>query len=86
MIFFPKKSERKNISQKGGGIMAINKTDAYDERDIELDEEMAEVLIAISVISKRLAKKITANLMTKETNDEKVQALRTDGKDRQSET
>lgn len=34
--------------------MAINKTDAYDECDIELDEEMAEVLIAISVISKRL--------------------------------
>lgn len=66
--------------------MAINKTDAYDECDIELDEEMAEVLIAISVISKRLTRKITANLMTKETNDEKVQALRTDGKDRQSET
>lgn len=27
---------------------------AYEERDAELDEDLAEVLIAISVISKRL--------------------------------
>ncbi|MBQ6408608.1 MAG: hypothetical protein IJJ64_11295 [Butyrivibrio sp.] len=61
-------------------------TDSYKERDSGLDEELIDVLIAISVISKRLAKKITANLMTKETNNEEVQALRTDGTDRQSET
>ena len=61
-------------------------TDSYKERDSGLDEELIDVLIAISVISKRLAKKLTANLMTKETNDEKVQALRTDGRNRQSET
>lgn len=37
--------------------MADKTMDAYEERDYELDEELAEVLIAISVISKRLAKK-----------------------------
>ena len=41
-------------------IMADKTMDAYEERDAELDEKLAEVLIAISVISKRLAKKITA--------------------------
>lgn len=34
--------------------MADKTMDAYEERDVELDEELAEVLIAISVISKRL--------------------------------
>ena len=34
--------------------MADKTMDAYEERDAELDEELAEVLIAISVISKRL--------------------------------
>lgn len=38
--------------------MAEKTTDAYEERDSELDEVLAEVLIAISVISKKLAKKI----------------------------
>ena len=36
--------------------MADKTMDAYEERDAELDEELAEVLIAISVISKRLEK------------------------------
>lgn len=36
--------------------MADKTMDAYEERDAELDEELAEVLIAISVISKRLNK------------------------------
>lgn len=42
--------------------MADKTMDAYEKRDAELDEELAEVLIAISVISKRLAKKITAKI------------------------
>ena len=50
--------------------MADNTIDAYEERDAELDEELAEVLIAISVISKRLARKITANHMSKEEKED----------------
>lgn len=64
--------------------MADTTTSTYSE-DSELDAELAEVLTAISVISRRLAKKITAKQMSKE-DKEDVQALRTDGRDRQSET
>jgi len=64
--------------------MAETTTSTYSE-DAELDAELAEVLTAISVISRRLAKKITAKQMSKE-DKEDVQALRTDGRDRQSET
>lgn len=64
--------------------MADTTTGTYSE-DAELDAELAEVLTAISVISRRLAKKITAKQMSKE-DKEDVQALRTDGRDRQSET
>ncbi len=64
--------------------MADTTTSTYSE-DAELDAELAEVLTAISVISRRLAKKITAKQMSKE-DKEDVQALRTDGRDRQSET
>ena len=53
--------------------------------DTDLDKELADVLIAISVITRQLAKKINVNLMKKEDNED-VQALRTDGRDRQSET
>lgn len=63
--------------------MADTKTSTYSE-DVELDTELAEFLIAISVISKKLATKITAKQMSKEDKD--VQELRTDGRDRQSET
>lgn len=54
------------------------------DTDAALYEELAEVLSAISVIAKTLAQKITANQMSKEDKD--VQALRTDGRDRQSKT
>ena len=64
--------------------MADTTTSTYSE-DAELDAELAEVLTAIIVISRRLAKKITAKQMSKE-DKEDVQALRTDGRDRQSET
>ena len=64
--------------------MADTTTSTYSE-DAELDAELAEVLTAISVISRRLAKKITAKQMSKE-DKEDVQALRTDGRDRQSES
>ena len=60
-------------------------TDTDAIRDTDLDKELADVLIAISVITRQLAKKINVNLMKKEVNED-VQALRTDGRDRQSET
>ena len=60
-------------------------TDTDAIRDTDLDKELADVLIAISVITRQLAKKINVNLMKKEDNED-VQALRTDGTDRQSET
>ena len=60
-------------------------TDTDAIRDTDLDKELADVLIAISVITRQLAKKINVNLMKKEDNID-VQALRTDGRDRQSET
>ena len=41
-------------------------TDAKAVRDTDLDQELADVLIAISVITRQLAKKITANQMSKE--------------------
>lgn len=62
-------------------------TDAKAVRDTDLDQELADVLIAISVITRQLAKKITVNQMSKEDKqDVQRQALRTDGTDRQSET
>ena len=63
----------------------IMTTDTKAVRDTDLDQELADVLIAISVITRQLAKKINVNLMKKEDNED-VQALRTDGRDRQSET
>ena len=60
-------------------------TDTDAIRDTDLDKELADVLIAISVITRQLAKKINVNLRKKEDNED-VQALRTDGRDRQSET
>ena len=63
----------------------IMTTDTKTVRDTDLDQELADVLIAISVITRQLAKKINVNLMKKEDNED-VQALRTDGTDRQSET
>lgn len=39
-----------------------NAADAGRIRDRELDEELADVLVAISVITKRLARKISENL------------------------
>lgn len=62
-------------------------TDAKSVRDTDLDQELADVLIAISVITRQLAKKITANQTSKEDKqDVQGQALWTDGTDRQSET
>ena len=46
--------------------MADMKTDAVTANTTDLDEELVEVLIAISIISKRLAKKITAKTKTTE--------------------
>lgn len=61
-------------------------TDACNIRDEELDQELTECLIAISVIAKRLAQKITANQKSNDVKEAKdVQELRTGGKDHQSE-
>lgn len=46
--------------------MANRNMDAFAERNAELDKEVAEVLIAISVISRQLARKITVRHMSKE--------------------
>ena len=45
-------------------------TDAKAVRDTDLDQELADVLIAISVITRQLAKKITVNQMSKGGNSE----------------
>lgn len=44
---------------------------AEKARDRELDQELADVLVAISVITKRLAKKMNTNLMKGEVHDER---------------
>ena len=44
----------------------IMTTDTKAVRDTDLDQELADVLIAISVITRQLAKKITANQTSKE--------------------
>lgn len=57
-----RKLKGRDANQKGGiemTDMRATNTDAI--RDQELDEELADVLIAISVITKRLAKKINVN-------------------------
>lgn len=46
-------------------VIAKN-TDTDSIRDKELDKELSDVLFAISVITRQLAKKINANLMEKE--------------------
>lgn len=52
-----------------------NVTETYTTaiNNTELDEEIADVLIAISVITRQLARKITVNHMSKEgtANEEK---------------
>lgn len=68
-------------------MSTIMTTDTKAVRDTDLDQELADVLIAISVITRQLAKKITANQTSKEDKqDVQRQVLRTDGTDRQSET
>lgn len=51
----------------------VTETDAAVISDAELDKEITDVLIAISVITRQLAKKITGNHMSKEetANEEK---------------
>lgn len=55
------------------------------ELQAEDEEDLVNTLIAISVIAKRLAKKMTTT-KTEDKKDVQRQALRTDGRDRQSET
>ena len=43
-------------------------TDTDAIRDTDLDKELADVLIAISVITRQLAKKINVNLIKREDN------------------
>ena len=46
--------------------------DMKSDRNMELDEELAEVLFAISVVARQLARKITRNLYEKEIKDERL--------------
>ena len=57
-----------------------NAADAGRIRDRELDEELADVLVAISVITKRLARKISENLRKTEvpSDGQKERAVRRD--------
>lgn len=48
----------------------IMTTDTKTVRDTDLEQELADVLIAISVITRQLAKKITVNQMSKGGNSE----------------
>lgn len=48
----------------------IMTTDTKTVRDTDLDQELADVLIAISVITRQLAKKIAVNQMSKGGNSE----------------
>lgn len=49
--------------------MTSKLTSSYDRQDATLDAELAEVLSVISVISKRLAKKVRENQKSKGDND-----------------
>lgn len=72
--------------KKGGVAMAIENTESIEVESIQaIDDELADVLTAISVITKRLAQKIKDKQKSKEDKKD-VQALRTDGRDRKSET
>jgi NTP pyrophosphatase (non-canonical NTP hydrolase) len=64
--------------------MTATGTDRYTIKEKKLDEELAEVLTAISVIARQLSMKITAKQKSKEAKD--VHLLRADGKDRHSRT
>jgi hypothetical protein len=49
-------------------MTATEQTKPYAVQCAELDAELADVLTAISVITRQLAKKITARQMSKEEN------------------
>ena len=48
----------------------VTETDAAIISDAELDKEISDVLIAISVITRQLAKKNAVNPMSKEAKDD----------------
>lgn len=48
----------------------VTETDTAVISDEELDKEISDVLIAISVITRQLAKKIAVNHMSKEAKDD----------------
>ena len=62
--------------------MADKTIDLAAELQTEDEEDLINTLIAISVIAKRLAKKMS-NMKTEDKED--AEALWTDGRDRQSE-
>ena len=47
-----------------------SRTDTNRSYEAELDRELSDVLIAISVITRQLAKKIAVNHMSKEAKDD----------------
>lgn len=48
--------------------MANKKVNAYNKKHAELDQELIDILMAISVISKRLAKKLLERNMEVQRN------------------
>lgn len=51
-------------------MQAVSTADTESRQDNGLDEELADVLIAISVISKRLARKLTEQSQQEQSNKE----------------
>lgn len=49
-------------------MQAGTTADTENRQNIDLDEELADVLIAISVISKRLARKLTKQSQQEQSN------------------
>ena len=62
----------------------VTETDTAVISDAELDKEISDVLIAISVITRQLARKITVKNMSKEDKKD-AETLRTNWRGRQHE-
>jgi len=60
--------KRNSFRKVGKEMSSMTKTKNTAISDNALDMEISDVLIAISVISRQLAKKITAKYMSKEAN------------------
>ena len=62
--------KRNSFRKVGKQISSTEETENTAISDEALDKEIADVLIAISVISRQLARKITVRHMSKEAKDD----------------